>query len=78
LRELELRVPIISLAKKEEEIYFPGLSKPLKTNRNAARDADIRLLQRIRDETHRFVITYHRLLRDTKSFDDLDRGLSDK
>jgi len=76
LRELEMRVPIISLAKREEEIYFPGLSKPLKTNSNAARDADIRLLQRIRDETHRFVITYHRHLRDTKSFTDLDADFS--
>jgi len=76
LRELEMRVPIISLAKREEEIYFPGLSKPLKTNiksnGSATRDEDIRLLQRIRDETHRFVISYHRHLRDTKSFTDLD------
>lgn len=73
LRELELRVPIISLAKREEEIYFPGLTKPLNTKNNVARDPDIRLLQQIRDETHRFVITYHRHLRDTKSFSDLEK-----
>ncbi|HLP79133.1 MAG TPA: excinuclease ABC subunit UvrC [Acidobacteriota bacterium] len=72
LRELELKVPIIALAKREEEIFFPGLSRPMKTNNNASRDAGIRLLQRIRDETHRFVISYHRHLRDTKSFKDIE------
>jgi len=65
MKEYRLKIPMISLAKKEEEIYFPGLLKPLKTDKNASRDPAIRLLQQIRDETHRFVITYHRSLRDT-------------
>lgn len=67
LKELDLRIPMIALAKKEEEIHFPGLVKPLKTQKNKAKDEGIRLLTRIRDETHRFVISYHRHLRDTKS-----------
>jgi excinuclease ABC subunit C len=63
-REFGLSIPMIGLAKQEEEIYFPGLSKPLNTKNNADKNSAIRLLQRIRDETHRFVITYHRKLRD--------------
>jgi excinuclease ABC subunit C len=49
--------PVIGLAKREEEIYFPGRSKPLRLPREAAA---LRLLQRIRDEAHRFAITFHR------------------
>ncbi|MFT7615533.1 MAG: excinuclease ABC subunit C [Candidatus Woesearchaeota archaeon] len=65
VKEVGVRVPIISLAKKEEEIYFPGIKKPINTKSNKSRDPAITLLQRIRDETHRFVISYHRHLRDT-------------
>ena len=64
-KELHIKVPMIGLAKQEEEIYFPGLSKPLNTHNNKNREESIRLLMRIRDETHRFVINYHRKLRDT-------------
>ena len=53
-------VPIISLAKREEEIFLPGQSQSLRLPENhEAR----KLLQRIRDEAHRFAITYHRRLR---------------
>jgi excinuclease ABC subunit C len=64
MQELGLKIPTISLAKKEEEIFFPGLSKSLKTTKD--KDIAIRLLMQIRDETHRFVISYHRHLRDGK------------
>ncbi|MEK6982414.1 MAG: excinuclease ABC subunit UvrC [Candidatus Micrarchaeota archaeon] len=60
LEELGLRVPIISLAKKEEEIYIPNKMHPLKLRRD---NAALKLLQQCRDEAHRFAIAYHRLRR---------------
>jgi len=65
-KEYGLSVPIISLAKREEEIYFPGIKKPLNTKNNKAKSAAIRLLIQMRDEVHRFVINYHRKLRDNQ------------
>ncbi len=56
-------IPIISLAKQEEEIYLPSLSDPvrlLKTN------PVLKLLQHVRDESHRFAITFHKTKRDKK------------
>ena len=52
-----LSLPIIGLAKKQEEVYAPGRSKTLKL---AKTTKTLQLLQRIRDEAHRFAITYHR------------------
>ncbi len=49
--------PIISLAKREEEVYVPALPEPLRLLRN---DAGLRLLQEIRDESHRFALSRHR------------------
>jgi len=66
LNELGINIPIISLAKQFEEIYAPGRSIPIVLNHKT--DA-IKLLQNIRDEAHRFAITYNRLLR-KKSFTD--------
>jgi len=61
LEELGLgHLSIISLAKREEEIYRPGQGRPLRLPR---RSAALRLLQRVRDEAHRFAITYNRKLR---------------
>jgi len=57
--------PAIGLAKREEEIYFPGRSKPLRLPREAAA---LRLLQRVRDEAHRFAITFHRAKRQKTLF----------
>ncbi len=55
--------PVLGLAKKHEEIYLPGKSDPLiLTEQSAA----LRLLQAIRDEAHRFAISYTRLLRDKR------------
>jgi excinuclease ABC subunit C len=54
------RVPIASLAKSFEEVYRPGSSEPLRLSRQSE---GLYLLQRLRDEAHRFAITYHRTLR---------------
>jgi len=60
LRKLRLRVPIISIAKREEEIYVPGLKAPLPIKKDEKASL---FVQEIRDEAHRFAITYNRLLR---------------
>ncbi len=52
--------PIIGLAKRLEEIFRPGDSDPYPIPKTSA---GLRLLQRVRDEAHRFAITYHRSLR---------------
>ncbi len=66
LDKLDLKVPVISIAKKEEEIFFPGSKLPLRLDR---KDPALQFIQEIRDEAHRFAITYNRLLR-KKSFYD--------
>ena len=60
LRQLGLNIPMISLAKRDEEIFVPGLSVPIKLSK---KEPALQLLQEIRDEAHRFAITYNRLLR---------------
>jgi excinuclease ABC subunit C len=50
-------LPIISLAKREEEVFLPGRSESLRLSR---RSASLKLLQRARDETHRFGLAYNR------------------
>jgi excinuclease ABC subunit C len=54
---------LISLAKKEEEIYRPGDAEPIRLSRHSAA---LRLLQYVRDEAHRFAQHYHHLLRRKK------------
>ena len=56
---------IIGLAKRLEEVYFPGESDPQNIPKTSA---GLKLLQRIRDEAHRFAVTYHRSLRDKRTF----------
>ena len=51
------RMPVLGLAKRLEEIYMPGVEGPQSL---ARRTPAIRLLQRVRDEVHRFAIGYHR------------------
>jgi excinuclease ABC subunit C len=50
-------LPLISLAKREEEVFFPGRSESLRLPR---RSPGLRLLQRARDEAHRFGVAYNR------------------
>lgn len=58
---LEEEIPVASLAKRFEEVYLPGRSEPVEVPRGSEA---LFMLQRIRDESHRFAITYHRQLRD--------------
>ena len=53
-------IPVIGLAKKNEDVYRERQTEPLRLPR---RSTALRFLQRIRDEMHRFAITYHRSLR---------------
>ena len=57
--------PIAGLAKREEEIYLPERPEPLALSR---RNAGLRLLQRLRDEAHRFAVTRHRRRRARQAF----------
>ena len=57
---LEDEIPIASLAKRFEEVYVPGEADPMRIPRQSEA---LYLLQRIRDEAHRFAISYHRELR---------------
>ncbi len=65
LDELGLRdeIPVISLAKQFEEVFVPGRSESIKLPRQSEA---LFMLQRIRDESHRFAITFHRQLRDKR------------
>ncbi len=57
LLETNLEIPVIALAKKREEIYLPNRRHPISIPKE---NAGLRLLQHIRDEAHRFAISYHR------------------
>jgi excinuclease ABC subunit C len=62
------RVAVIALAKREEEVFVPGQSRPVVLSRH---DPGLQLLQRIRDEAHRFAIGFHRQRRETRGFSSL-------
>jgi len=66
LNELNLygRIPIIGIAKRLEEIYFPEDSYPIHIDKKSE---SLKLLQRIRDEAHRFAITFHRQIRSNEA-----------
>jgi len=74
MQELDLpRVAVISLAKRIEEVFVPGRPDPIVLPEQSP---GLHLLQRIRDEAHRFAITFHRQRRDTAAresmFDQLE------
>jgi excinuclease ABC subunit C len=54
---LQLDIPIISLAKREEEIFLPGDTTPVMLPRDSEA---LYLIQRMRDEAHRFAIGFYR------------------
>lgn len=58
-------LPVASIAKRQEEIFVEGRGDPIILPRDSS---VLRLVQRIRDEAHRFAITYHRTLRDKRTF----------
>ena len=64
LENLDMQIPIIGIAKREEEIFIPHTSKPIIIDKS--KEA-LKLLQRIRDEAHRFAITFHRSLREKRT-----------
>jgi len=66
LEELQIadKVPIIGLAKRLEEIFIPGQSESIQLPKSSS---SLILLQHIRDEAHRFAITYHRKLREKRT-----------
>jgi excinuclease ABC subunit C len=66
LKKLDVVIPLISLAKREEEVFIPGRRNSIMLSKDSL---GLRLLQRIRDEAHRFAVSYHRLLRGKKAFD---------
>jgi excinuclease ABC subunit C len=62
------RVAVIGLAKREEEVFLPGQSRPV---RLSPHDPGLQLLQRIRDEAHRFALGFHRQRRDARTFESI-------
>ena len=59
------RVAVIALAKRVEEVFVPGGAEPVLLDAHAP---GLQLLQRIRDEAHRFALGFHRQRRQTRSF----------
>jgi len=59
------RVAVVALAKREEEVFVPGQSRPVVLSRH---DPGLQLLQRIRDEAHRFAVGFHRQRRESRGF----------
>ncbi len=65
LQETGVEIPLASLAKQQEEIFLPGRAAPLRLPRRAP---GLRLLQQVRDEAHRFAVSYHHNLHRKRSF----------
>ena len=73
---MDIKPPmVISLAKREEEIYMQGRAMPFKLSRTSAA---LKLLQFARDEAHRFAQSYHHLLIAHRQFQDTLRGSTGK
>lgn len=72
LNSLAISIPIIGLAEKNEDIYLPNVSKPISLPKRS--DA-LRLLQRVRDETHRFATTRNQNLRTKENIENIFKKL---
>jgi len=64
LSTLDIPIPVIGLAKRLEEIHVPGNREPFNLPKTSPA---LKLLQRIRDEAHRFALSYHRQLRKSRT-----------
>ncbi len=66
LKDLSIqnKIPMIGIAKRLEEIYTPGDSAPVYINKKSE---SLKLIQQLRNEAHRFAITFHRNLRSNKA-----------
>ncbi len=62
------RVAVIALAKREEEVFVPGQARAIVLSRH---DPGLQLLQRVRDEAHRFAVGFHRQRRESRGFSSL-------
>ncbi len=75
-RDQEIDPPVmVSLAKREEEIFRPGEKEPIRLGRESFA---LRLLQYVRDEAHRFAQHYHHILRQKSTFEDEVKGKNRK
>ncbi|MFC2059453.1 helix-hairpin-helix domain-containing protein, partial [Chloroflexota bacterium] len=63
--ELEVELPLAALAKENEEVFLPGVARPMILPRTSQA---LYLLQRIRDEAHRFALSYHIKVRKKAAF----------
>ncbi len=63
LKSLGLKLPCISLAKENEEVYLPKIKDPVVIPKNKE---SLKILQFARDETHRFGVAYNRTIRKNK------------
>lgn len=68
LRRLEMDIPVIGLAKKMEHVFAPGRPEPIVIPRD---QPALHLLQRVRDEAHRFALMYHRQVRAKRMIDSI-------
>jgi excinuclease ABC subunit C len=59
------RVAVVALAKRDEEVFVPGRADAVRLDPHSP---GLQLLQRIRDEAHRFAVGFHRQRRDTRAF----------
>jgi len=68
LAKYDLDIPVVGLAKRLEEVYKPGSNDPIVIQRG---EEALYLLQRVRDEAHRFAVAYHRTLRGKRMVDSI-------
>ena len=64
LDELNLPIPLVGLAKRNEELFLPGQTDPVRIPKDSGA---LFLVMRLRDEAHRFAISYHRAIRGKKA-----------